>query len=177
MLVTFDLAGKPLGLYDVMAVRPGLEPAMLEQEFEIVPALTGGIADIQPPDSGGGNGNGPSFQCIIDGLDEFNELLDISYIFPNTIRPGEIFRFVIRYENKGNVDVTIPKATLTSLSGAALGFTLAAVTGLDFQEVVNLFFDEKDGPTRILRPGAKGKEVVYSRAPFEPQLLRYRLQN
>lgn len=181
---TFDLANQPLGVYHMMASKPDHDPVSLDSAFEIVPAFVGGKADR--PDaggSGGGNVGSGGFSCIIDGLEDFNEALEITYDFPEVVRPGDIFFFTIRYHNTGNVDMEIPQASFMSLSGAIIGFSIdeiiKALTGFNpnVQTIVDLFFDEAGGPAKILRPGAKDKVVIYSRAPAEPQLIRYRLRN
>lgn len=128
--VTFDLNKAPAGIYDVVAVKPNLEVAMLEEGFEVG---LGGTEDLQ-----------------------------VNVSRPSSSRPGRVFSMTVEYTNSGTCDIVNPVLILKSIAGAPISFTASGLSAGDTQLILDL--QELNGPPNILRPGASGSIVVYSKS-------------
>ncbi len=160
---TFDLTGQALGLYDVVLEKSNGDIVRLEDGFEIIRPIPGDTTTGGP----GGSSNNPiTGPCLIEGLSDLPEGLEIEVEFPDAIRTGRSFPIRMYFINRGSSDMVIPKMMFRSLSGAPIG------TNADLQELLTNLFTallmelfEVDGPPNILRPGARGVLTYYSAPP------------
>jgi subtilase family serine protease len=130
VFATFNLLGRPLGFYDVVAEKPGGELAKLKNGFEVISGL--------PPD------------------------LQVNVRYPSSTRPGNIFSMKVEFINAGNTDIPSPFLTLQSHGGSPIAFQILDLINGDTE--LGLTLTEANGPPGVLRPGAGGIVVVYSRA-------------
>ncbi len=160
---TFDLTGQALGFYDVVLEKSNGDIVRLEDGFEIIRPIPGDTTTGGP---GGGSNNPITGPCLIEGLSDLPEGLEIEVEFPDAIRTGRSFPIRMYFINRGSSDMVIPKMMFRSLSGAPIG------TNADLQELLTNLFTallmelfEVDGPPNILRPGARGVLTYYSAPP------------
>jgi hypothetical protein len=160
VFATFNLAGAPLGLYDMEASKQA-ETALLEDCFTVV------AGDAGTTSSGDGSSG---FFCTIVNLGTDQNLAE-NIVHPQSVRPNRLVPFTIQYGNAGNVDIAIPSRFLISLNGAPLALSPADID-VNQQELY-LEFREIGGPPGILRPGSFSSITVYS---FSSQLLSFILR-
>jgi hypothetical protein len=147
--VTFNLTGKTVGNYDVLAVKENGEAA----------TLSNGFAVVQGP-AGSFDGNGSGFVCNISNVG-FEEVLETSLIAPAFARRGQIVSFTVSYKNTGTVDVPVQTRFLISLNeNIPVGFSLEELS--EKKQDLILVCEEKEGPPGILRPGAGGFFKIYA---------------
>ena len=77
-------------------------------------------------------------------------------------RPNRISAFTIEYANQGNTDLLSPTIRVVSLGGAPIAEDIADLT-LNHTELV-LPLSIPGEPPGLLRPGAKGSVVIYTRS-------------
>lgn len=83
-------------------------------------------------------------------------------VTPPSTRPSNIISLSVQYTNSGNTDIINPVIRLSSLGGAPIGFNVSDLAGNVKELTLNLY--ELNGPDKILRPGASGTVIVYSKA-------------
>ena len=79
---TFNLQGKPQGIYNVILTKPDLSEAVLVNGFSIVPANNGGLITGGGPNTGAGNGNEPG--CDPGAASGLNSQLVVELVVPST---------------------------------------------------------------------------------------------
>lgn len=150
VFATFNLAGAPLGFYDVEAEKTP-EVAALDDGFEIV---AGGAGTV----TGSGPGSGGFFCNIVNVGTDQNLQQNIAH--PASIRVNRVAPITIQFGNDGDVDIPCPARWLISLRGAPLGFTVDELS--EGKQELYLMFQEVGGPPGILRPGASSSFTVYT---------------
>jgi len=94
-------------------------------------------------------------------IEENEGSLEISLVAPAVSGPGVVLPIRVEFVNAGNVNLFKPTRT-------AINMTLGPVTyqysGLNTAlSELELFFEEVGGPPDILRPGARGSYIIYSK--------------
>lgn len=149
VFATFNLAGAPVGLYDMEASRQA-EIALLPDAFTV---LTGNAGTTNSGDGSGG------FFCTIVNIGTDQNLSE-NILHPSAVRVNRLVPITIQYGNAGNVDIPSPSRFLISLRGAPLGFTPDELDQMKLE--LYLEFQEIGGPPGILRPGSFSSTTVYS---------------
>lgn len=152
---TFDLVGRPLGVYDVGLYKGpnssvGLDTALLDSGFTVQQGPANGFIGGVIPGT-----------CS-PGVSEIGQLLQVVVDHPPNTRPNRTVSMTIYYENIGNVDLPIPTRFLLSTGGAPIGFTPGELS--EGKTELFLEFTEAGSPPGLLRPGGKGSITVYSQA-------------
>ena len=150
LFATFNLNNAGLGVYDVIAEKPGNTSAILADGFEIVQGS-----------SGNSTIDTTGFVCYIENIG-YENLINTNIEHPATSRPNWIIAITIHFENTGNVDIPVPGSLLVSLTGVPLTFNPYNFTE-NLQELY-IEFEEYNGPPGILRPGAQGTITVYAKS-------------
>lgn len=167
--VTFNLAGKSLGLYTVKAVNGAGTVAQLVDGFEIVTGSPGS-ADGS---GGGGSNPPPGFTCSVQNIGYENNLT-VGTEQPSSARPNATFVITVSWENTGNVDLPIQHLMFVSTDKKPISFTT------DFSErLTELLLEcrEAGGPPDVIRPGASGFFKIYALAEGNfHEVLHYVIQ-
>ncbi|MBC7934798.1 MAG: hypothetical protein H7Y86_05480 [Rhizobacter sp.] len=161
---TFNLQGKPLGLYDVVLQKPDASEAILANGFSIVPANNGGLITGSGPNTGAGNGNEPG--CDPGAASGLNSQLVVSLNIPERVLITRPIVIQINYSNPTNFDLPVQSRILYSEAGMKLAFTREGVPTGSTSLYVEL--SEPDGPPGIIRAGGSGTITVHSIAPSDP---------
>lgn len=163
VFATFNLQGRPLGVYDLSLVKTDASVAILPSGFTITTGNNGGIQN------GGGNNTGQSGSGGEPGCDPgtpggLNSLLVTEIVAPAKVFVGWPFVIQINYINPANFDVPVQTRTLyndkevieaLSQAGLAVGTTS-----------LYLELSDPDGPPGIIRAGASGTITVYAKTPL-----------
>lgn len=160
---TFNLAGKPLGLYDVILKKPDSSAATLPSGFTIEVTNNGGLITGTGPNTGLiGSGNAPA--CDPGATSGLNAQLQTELIIPPKVFATWPFVIQINYTNSTNVDIPAQVKILYSLNGAPLSLTEAGLA----ENKTSLYIEFKDanGPANTIRAGGTGTIRVYSKAPI-----------
>jgi hypothetical protein len=155
VFASFNLLGRPQGVYSVTAQNSAAETATLTNGFEIVKGSGGGF---YVSDHEGTAGAG----CDPDATNGINSLIQATIQHPSSTRPDRVVAITIFFGNSGNVDLPIPTRFIYSLDGAPLGFSVAELS--ENKHELSLEFRETNGPPNILRPGATGAITIYTKA-------------
>ncbi len=101
----------------------------------------------------------------------FYDQLAVDIQHAENVRPNRVTAITIYYKNNGLIDLPVPFREFISLKGAPLGFTPEELD--EGIESLTLELKEEGGPPNILRPGASGRIVIYTKsiAPIEYILL------
>lgn len=158
---TFNLQGRPLGIYDVTLAKPDTSMATLANGFSVVNANNGGVNNGGGVNTGAGNGNAPGCNPGAEG--GINTQLVTEMVLPDKVFGGWVFVIQINYSNPTNTDAPAQTRILYSLDGLPLALTQAGTaTGTNS---LYLELTEQDGPPGIIRAGGSGSVTVYSKAP------------
>lgn len=159
---TFNLAGKPLGLYDVILKKPDSSAAALPSGFTIEITNNGGLITGTGPNTGQiGSGNAPA--CDPGATSGLNAQLQTELIIPPKVFASWPFVIQINYTNSTNVDIPAQVKILYSLNGAPLAMTEAGLA--DNKTSLYIEFKDASGPPNVIRAGGTGTIRVYSKAP------------
>jgi len=160
VFATFNLQGKPLGIYDVTLMKPDSSTAVLPNGFSIVPANNGGLITGGGFNTGAGNGNAPG--CDPGAASGLNSQLVIDLVVPSNVLLKRPIVILINYSNPTNFDIPAQSRILYSEAGLKMAFTKEGVpTG-----TTSLYLElvEPGGPPGIIRAGGSGTIIVHSRA-------------
>ncbi len=160
---TFNLQGRPLGVYDVKLVKSDATEAILPNSFTIVAANNGGLL------MGGGNNTGQSGSGNSPGCDPgapagYNSQLVTEVVAPEKVFGGWPFIIQINYSNPTNYDIPAQVRTLYADKGVLLGMTSADLA--NGNSSLHLELSEQGGPPGIIRAGGSGVITVYAKAPL-----------
>ncbi|RYF85822.1 MAG: hypothetical protein EON98_05505 [Chitinophagaceae bacterium] len=161
VFATFNLKGKPLGLYDVVLKKGDTANAVLASSFSIVPTNNGGLITGSGPNTGSGNGSEPG--CDPGAASGLNSQLVVELVVPPIVllkRPIEIF---LNYHNPTNVDIPAQTRTLYS-DGLKMALSKAGVATTGTTSLY-LELTELDGPPGVIRAGGSGTIIIHSVAP------------
>ncbi len=98
-----------------------------------------------------------------------------SVVAPPGARPSNVIAMSVEFTNGGNTDLIGPVLKLTSLGGAPISFSIPGLA--DNRKELTLSLHELNGPAGILRPGASGTIIVYSKAISTLAFTLMRQQN
>jgi hypothetical protein len=159
--VTYNLQGKPLGIYNV-ELRKSTDStiATLFNGFSIVPANNGGLITGGGVNTGSGNGNEPG--CDPGAASGLNSQLVSEIVLPDKVFGGWAFVIQINYNNPTNVDIPAQTRVLYCTDGFPIAFT-AADLGTATPSL-HIELSEQGGPPGIIRAGGSGTITVYSKA-------------
>lgn len=162
VFATFNLLGKPLGLYDVSLIKPDSAVATLPGGFTITTGNNGGIL------TGGGNNTGQTGSGNQPGCDPgtpggLNSLLVTEVVVPEKVFVGWPFVIQINYTNPANFDVPAQTRTLYNDKEVLMALTQAGLSN----GTTSLYLEltEPGGPPGIIRAGATGTITVYGKTP------------
>jgi hypothetical protein len=161
VFATFNLQGRPLGVYDVTLVKPDSSTAVLPNGFTIVPANNGGLITGGGINTGAGNGNAPG--CDPGAASGLNSQMVVELVVPSRALVNRPVVILINYSNSTNFDIPAQSRILYSEAGMKMAFTKEGVpTG-----TTSLYLElvEPGGPPGIIRAGGSGTIIVHSRAP------------
>ena len=158
---TFNLQGKPLGIYDVTLIKPDSSTAVLVNGFSVVNANNGGLNNGGGVNTGAGNGNAPG--CDPGAAGGINSQLVVEMVTPEGVFQGWSFVIQINYNNPTNVDIPAQARVLYSEQNIKMAFTASGV--VNGTTVLYLELTEQDGPPGIIRAGGGGTVTVYTKTP------------
>ena len=163
---TFNLQGKPLGIYDVTLTKPDSTVAALTNGFSVVPPNNGGLITGGGVNTGAGNGNAPG--CDPGAASGLNSQLVVEIVAPDRVLIGWPFVIQINYNNPTNVDIPAQARTLFSDHNVLMSLTPSGVAN----GTTSLYLEltEQNGPPGIIRAGGSGSILVYSK--MQASLLR-----
>lgn len=175
VFATFNLQGRPLGVYNVTLTKPDSSTAVLVNGFTIVPANNGGLITGGGFNTGSGNGNEPG--CDPGAASGLNSQLVVELIAPASVLLSRPIVLVINFHNPTNFDIPAQTRILYSEGGLKMAFTKEGVpTGTTS---LYLEFTETGGPPGIIRAGGSGTIIVHSRAADDipdPNPVKWKLK-
>lgn len=162
IFATFNLQGRPLGLYDVSLQKQDSSVSILAGSFTITNANNGGIQ------TGGGNNTGQSGSGNQPGCDPgtpggLNSLLVTEVVVPEKVFVGWPFVIQINYVNPANFDIPAQTRTLYNDKNVKMALTQAGLA--NGTTTLHLELTEPGGPPGIIRAGASGTITVYGKTP------------
>lgn len=158
---TFNLQGKPLGIYDVTLSKADTALAVLSNGFSVVPANNGGLITGGGNNTGSGNGNAPG--CDPGAASGLNSQLVIELLVPEFVMRGWPFIIQINFNNPTNFDVPAQVRTLYAEDIIKMAFTPVAVENNGVQ-AITMELTEQGGPPGIIRAGGSGTIFIYCRS-------------
>jgi hypothetical protein len=159
---TFNLAAKPLGIYNVELFKTtDSTTAILPNGFSIVPANNGGLITGGGINGTPGDGNEPG--CAPNAASGLNSQLSIEFVIAPFIFTAFPFQITINFTNPTNVDIPAQTKVVYADQGVVMANTQAGLaTGTTSLYVT---FTEPGGPPGIIRAGATGSLILYGKAP------------
>ncbi|MBI5856505.1 MAG: hypothetical protein HZB42_02545 [Sphingobacteriales bacterium] len=156
---TFNLQGKPLGIYDLSLTKPDSSITTLTNGFSVVNPNNGGLITGGGVNVGPGNGNAPG--CAPGAASGLNSQLVAEIVAPDRVTIGWPFVIQINYSNPTNVDVPAQARTLYSDHNVLMSLSQAGVAN----GTTSLYLEltEQDGPPGIIRAGGSGSILIYSK--------------
>jgi len=158
---TFNLQGKPLGIYDVTLTKPDTSMAVLANGFSVVNANNGGLNNGGGTNTGSGNGNSPG--CDPGAAGGINSQLVVEVVAPAKVFGGWPFIIQINYNNPTNVD--IPSQARTLFNDNEIPMALTAAGAANGTSSLYLQLTEQNGPPGIIRAGGSGTITIYAKVP------------
>lgn len=160
VFATFNLKGRPLGLYDVTLEKPDSTLASLAGSFSIVPPDNGGVGGAVNTGSTG-NGNDPG--CDPGAPAGLNSLLVTEVVIPKKVFAGWPFVIQVNFVNPTNNDLPAQVRIIYNDYGVPIAATQADLPNAKTSMYLEL--TEPGGPPGIIRAGATGTITLHSRAP------------
>lgn len=160
---TFNLQGKPLGIYDVTLIKPDTSMAILAGGFSVVNANNGGLITGGGTNTGSGDGNSPG--CDPGAPSGLNSQLIAEMVIPDQVLGGWVFVIQINYSNPTNVDIPAQSRILYSERNIKMALTPGGVSGNNGSTALYMELTEQNGPPGIIRAGGSGTILVYTKAP------------
>ena len=175
VFATFNLQGKPLGIYDVTLVKPDLSTAVLPNGFSVVPPNNGGLITGGGVNTGAGNGNEPG--CDPGAASGLNSQLVVDLVVPARVLLKRPVVILINFSNPTNFDIPAQSRILYSEAGMKMAFTKE---GAPFG-TTSLYLElvEPGGPPGIIRAGGSGTIIVHTKAPElmpDPNFVLFKLK-
>ncbi|MBS1509467.1 MAG: hypothetical protein JST86_01405 [Bacteroidetes bacterium] len=162
VFATFNLQGRPLGIYDLSLIKTDLSIAVLPASFSIVNGNNGGVL------TGGGNNTGQSGSGGQPGCDPgtpggLNSLLVTEIVAPAKVFVGWPFVIQINYNNPANFDIPVQTRTLFNDKNVTMALTQAGLA--NGTTTLYLELSENGGPPGIIRAGGSGTITIYAKTP------------
>ena len=157
---TFNLAQKPLGVYDVLLRKTNNLEALLDDSFTVEKGNNGTLT------IGGGMTGVPGTPgCNPFATGSSDESLLLTAIHPDQERVGRSVPVTILFTNAGNVDIPIPSRLLVSdaFPVSRENYFPNENEPNENQKELLLEFRELNGPPGILRAGASGSVTFFTR--------------
>jgi hypothetical protein len=159
---TFNLAGRPLGIYDVELFKTTDSTyATLPNGFSIVAANNGGLITGGGINGIPGNGNEPG--CDPNAASGLNAQLATLIDMPQTFFIPFNFEFKVNFTNPTNVDIPAQTRVLYADKGVLMATTQSGLT--NGSSSLHITITEPGGPPGIIRAGASGTLTFYAKAP------------
>lgn len=157
---TFNLQGKPLGIYDVTLSKPDTSFATLPGSFSVVNPNNGGLITGGGVNTGSGNGN--STGCDPGAASGLNSQLVTELVIPDKVFAGWPFVIQLNFTNPTNVDVPAQTRTLFADNGALMSLIQANLP--NGTSTLYLEITEPGGPPGIIRAGGSGTITIYTKS-------------
>jgi len=157
VFATFNLQGKPQGIYDVILSKADTAFAVLANGFSVVPANNGGVISGGGNNTGSGNGNEPG--CDPGAASGLNSQLQAELLVPAFVMRGWPFVIQINYSNPTNFDLPAQVRTLYAEDIIKMSFTQQGVNNGVHSLTMEL--TEPGGPPGIIRAGGSGTIFIY----------------
>ncbi|MGB3005899.1 MAG: CARDB domain-containing protein [Chitinophagaceae bacterium] len=159
VFATFNLQGRPLGIYDITLIKPDTSMAVLANGFSVVNPNNGGLITGGGVNVGPGDGNSPG--CAPGAASGLNSQLVAEIVAPERVLIGWPFVIQINYNNPTNVDIPVQSRTLYNDHDVLMSLTPAGVAN----GTTSLYLElaEQNGPPGIIRAGGSGSILVYSK--------------
>ncbi len=162
VFATFNLQGKPLGLYNVSLHKADSSVATLTNGFTVANANNGGILTGGGPNTGQtGSGNQPG--CDPGTPSGLNSQLVTEIVVPEKVFVGWPFVIQINYTNPSNNDIPAQVRILYNDKEVMLARSIPELTAANTS--LHLELTEPGGPPGIIRAGASGTITVYGKTP------------
>lgn len=158
---TFNLQGKPLGIYDVILSKADTAFAVLANGFSVVPANNGGLITGGGNNTGSGNGNAPG--CDPGAASGLNSQLVTELLVPQFVMRGWPFVIQINYNNPTNFDIPAQVRTLFAEDIIKLAFTQQGLQNNGVQSLT-MELTEQNGPPGIIRAGGSGTITIFGKS-------------
>jgi hypothetical protein len=155
---TFNLQGKPLGIYDVTLSKADTAFAVLPNGFSVVAANNGGLITGGGNNTGSGNGGAPG--CDPGAASGLNSQLTMELVVPELVLRGWPFVIQINYSNPTNFDIPAQVRTLYSEDIVKMALTPGQVNTNGVHSLT-VELTEQDGPPGIIRAGGSGTIFIY----------------
>jgi hypothetical protein len=159
VFATFNLQGRPLGVYDVTLTKPDTTIAVLSNGFSVVVPNNGGLITGGGINTGPGNGNSPG--CDPGAASGLNSQLVTEIVAPDKVLIGWPFVIQINYNNPTNVDIPAQARTLYSDHNVLMSLIPEGVAAGSTS--IYLELTEQSGPPGIIRAGGSGSILIYSK--------------
>jgi hypothetical protein len=167
--VTVQIIGSKLGSVNAIQLVAGsititadsvriVDPTKVFATFNLAGATLGSY-DVVAQNTKGETATLKNGFTIVTGVAP-NLLTNV--VTPPSTRPSSIISIEVQYTNAGNTDIVNPVLKLGSLGGAPIAFTVADLE--KNTKELTLSLKELNGPEGVLRPGASGTIIVYSKA-------------
>lgn len=157
---TFNLAAKPLGIYNVeLHKTTDSTNATLFNGFSVVNANNGGLITGGGINGIPGDGNNPG--CDPNAASGLNSQLVTEMVLPDKVFGGWVFVIQINYNNPSNVDIPVQTRVLYCTDGFPVALTQAGIGTATSSVYMEL--TETGGPPGIIRAGGSGTINVYSK--------------
>jgi len=157
---TFNLQGKPLGIYDVTLSKADTAFAILANGFSVVAANNGGVISGSGNNTGSGNGNAPG--CDPGAASGLNSQLQTELLVPELVMRAWPFVIQINYNNPTNFDLPAQVRTLFAEDIIKMAFTREGVDNGVHSLTMEL--TETGGPPGIIRAGGSGSIVIFGKS-------------
>jgi hypothetical protein len=161
LFASFNLNQQPLGKYDVVMRKANLDSTKLVRGFTIEPGNNGGFY-IGGISSNGQNGSSTTPGCDPGAEEGFEGGLQLGFNSPGSVIFGNSFSMTLLFGNSGNTDIPVPSKILISEGGLPISLTASGVQDNTTDLMVE--FNELNGPPGVLRPGATGGILIYTKA-------------
>ncbi|MBP8113891.1 MAG: PKD domain-containing protein [Chitinophagaceae bacterium] len=159
---TFNLAAKPLGIYDVELFKTTDSTyATLANGFSIVNANNGGLITGGGVNGIPGNGNEPG--CDPNASSGLNAQLVLQVYMPQTFFIPFPFEFKVNFTNPTNVDIPAQTRVVYADQGVLMATTQAGLP--NGTSSLHITITEPGGPPGIIRAGASGTLIFHAKAP------------
>lgn len=158
---TFNLQGKPLGIYDVTLSKADTAFAILTSGFSVVPANNGGVITGGGNNTGSGNGNAPG--CDPGAASGLNSQLGVELLVPAYVMRAWPFVIQINYINPTNFDLPAQVRTLYAEDIIKMAYTQQELDN-NGVHTLTLQLTEQGGPPGIIRAGGSGTILIFGKS-------------
>ena len=163
VFATFPLQGRQVGIYNLTLTKQDATVATFAGGFSIVSPNNGGLI------TGGGVNTGQTKPGTDPGCDPgaeagLNSQLVTEIVVPEKVFSGWPFTIQINYNNPTNMDIPAQVRILYNNKSIPMALTQAGLA--NGTPALYMQLTEPGGPPGIIRAGAGGSIIIYSKAPI-----------